>query len=122
MRRIDDWVVECLVVAIQVAGVGCVGWIRAGLIAWSKGVITSRNFLSCFGVACIEDLRSAHRCIGMASSITGFGCCNRNDDGARTVGFWRNNLSVNAIVDLAEGIFAAVFDSNIGFAKASDGF
>ena len=113
---------ECLVVAIQVAGVGCVGWIRDELIAWSKGVITSRDFLGCFGVACIEDLRSAHRCIGMASAITGFGGCNGNDDGARTVGFWSNNLPVNAIVDLAEGAFAAVFDSNIGFGKASDGF
>ena len=58
----------------------------------------------------------------MTSAIPGFVGSNRNDDGARAVGFWRNNLSLNAIVDLAEGIFAAVFDSNIGFGKASDGF
>ena len=122
MRRVENWVVEGLVVAIQFVGFGCVGWIRAGLIAWSRGVITSRNFLSCFGVACIEDLSSTRRCVGMASSITGFGGCNRNDDAARTVRFWRNNLPVNAIVDLAEDAFAAVFDSNIGFGKASDGF
>ena len=113
---------ECLVFAIQAAGVGYVGWIRAGLIAESKGVITSRNFLSCFGVACIEDLSSARRCVGMASSITGFGGCNRNDNAARTVGFWRNNLPVNAIVDLAEDAFTSVPDGDIGFGKASDGF
>ena len=121
MRRIDDWVVECLVVAIQVAGVGCVGWIRDELIAWSKGVITSRDFLGCFGVACVKDLSSACCCVGMASAIPRFGRCNRHDDAARTVGFWRNNLPVNAIVDLAEGAFAAVFDGDIGFGKASDG-